>query len=847
MNEQGQIHRVDLTDCDREPIHIPGGIQPFGFLLACSSDWVVTRAANTEAMIGLSPEVVIGMSLYELFLPEPRERIEERAGMLRGPDAMERIFCQHLLEDHDPFDVAIHQAGNELVVECEPARGDEMEVSARIRDFTSRLGACESEDSILREGARQLRELTGIDRVKAYRFSPDGSGEVVAEARGKGIDSFLGLHFPHTDIPVQARILYKRNIFRIIADVSDVPAPVISQRGAEPLDMSLSLFRAVSPIHIEYLRNMGVGASLSVSIIVEGRLWGLFACHHYSPILPSFAQRSGAELFGQIFSLLLESRIRNDAVAYETKARRIADRIMASAARDASLLRDADWMGDLVREAIPADGVGVSIDGNVSLSGLTPDEDGFRSIVALLAKRQSSRVFNTNSITELLPGAEAYADRASGMLAIPISRNSSDFLVLFRSEQVRSVRWAGNQEKAIEYGPNGPRLTPRKSFEEWSEMVRAEAIPFSEPELRVAQSLRTTLLEVVLRLTETASEERRQAGEQQKLLIAELNHRVRNILALIRALMGQTGRDAENVESFIQTLDGRVQSLARAHDQLTQDQWGPARLGELVATEASAYLDTKSDAVRVTGPEVLVEPAAFTVLALVIHELVTNAVKYGALSDSGHVDLDWSFDAEGGLVMEWKERGGPAVTPPTRKGFGTTIINGSIAHELGGKAETFYRTAGFEARFRIPARFVAAGTMEDKEEKKISAHDGEGLIAGKRALVVEDSSLIALDAEEKMIDLGAREVILAASNRAALNAIENEEVDIAMLDFNLGNETSVPVAEALRAAGLPFVFASGYGPDGTIPEEFAEIPLVLKPYSQQQIAEAFAKLDQAGP
>ncbi len=835
---------VDLTNCDREPIHIPGSIQPFGFLLTVGADWIIQRAANTEPYVGIEPNALLGRPLNELFLPHAMRSLRDRASHLRGDDALERIFSLRLLEGGKTFDVAIHFSGRAIVIECEPARGDEIEVSSLVRSMVTRIQNADSLQTILREGARQVRLLTGFDRVMVYRFAPSGSGEVVAEALEKGVDSFLGLNFPASDIPKQARTLYVRNVFRIIADVNDVPRPIEPVSEPEPLDLSLALFRAVSPIHVEYLKNMGVRASLSISIIINGKLWGLFACHHYSPRLPSFAERSAAELFGQMFSLLVESRLHSEIAAYEDRARRVADRLMAAAAQDSERLNDAQWMGDLVIDAIPADGVGVYVEGSLSLSGLTPDEEQFKTLLGALNRREAGQIFTTNRITEILPEAAAYSSKAAGLMAIPISRRPRDYVVLFRAEQLRAVRWAGNQEKDVEYGPNGPRLTPRKSFEEWSELVRGEALPFQDTEMRVAEALRSTLLEVVLRLTEQASEERRRFAEQQKLLISELNHRVRNILALIRALMGQTSREADDVGTFIATLDSRIQSLARAHDQLTADQWGPGRLEDLITTEGKAYFEADRQSIRMTGPDVAITPDAFTVMALVIHELVTNAAKYGALSDSGTVHVDWKIEHDGSLTINWRESGGPAVQPPKRRGFGTTVIETSIPHELGGEAHTYYKMPGFEACFVLPARYIASSKEREHEPVavKVDVAGGGDIIRGKKVLLVEDSALIALDAEDSLRELGAGDVVLAASNTNAARALDGGDIELAVLDFNLGRETSTPTAERLHEAGIPFIFASGYGGEGTIPERFASVPMIVKPYGTRQMEQALAEL-----
>ena len=837
---------VDINNCDREPIHVLGTIQPFGFLIALTADWLVSRvSANSAAFIGLSPEAMLGRPIGDIFRGEAIHTLRNRITLLRGPDAVERIFSLTLMEGVPPFDVAVHFSGSLVVIEAEPASADEMEASSMVRSMVARLAQTDGMTAFLRDGARQVRALTGFDRVMVYRFAEGGDGEVVAEALRPGIDSFFGLHYPASDIPSQARALYLRNIFRVIADVKATPVPVVPalDPSGAALDMSLCLTRAVSPIHIEYLGNMGVGASLSISIVVGGRLWGLFACHHYAPRLPSFAQRSAAELFGQIFSMMLESRERAETADYEGKARQVADRLLSAVAQDHDLLTNARWLGDVVFDTVPADGVGVYIDGQMTLSGLTPDENAFAAIVSMLNRTAASQVYATDSLSKIMPEAEAFADRAAGLLAIPLSRRPRDYVVLFRAEQLRSVRWAGSQEKHIEYGPNGPRLTPRKSFEEWSELVKGTAIPFTAAELRVAEALRTALLEVVLRLSDSAHEERQRAHEKQELLIAELNHRVRNILSLIRGLLSQTRDSARSIDEFIDTLESRVHALARAHDQITADRWAPARLYDLIEVEAGAYLGEKRDRVRLTGPNVLLTPSAFTVIALVIHELLTNAAKYGALSDSGTVAIDWHQDEDGSLLLHWVENGGPAVVAPKRRGFGSTVIERSIPYDLDGKAEVAYRLAGLEAHFCIPSVHVVS-VLPDvglQERKRAVVAPAPELLKGRHVLLVEDNMIIAMDGEDALRDLGA-EVVTAASVGRAREALALGRVDFAVLDFNLGKETSLPIADLLAERGVPFLFATGYGDGLDLPERFAEVTLLKKPYSGAALAQAIAPM-----
>lgn len=840
--------KVDLTNCDREPIHVLGNIQPFGFLITVGADWHVTRASiNLDQFIGVAPGEAIGQPLLELFSEKAVHSIRNRITLLRGPDAVERLFYIALIEGGPLFDLALHFSGGQVVIEAEPSAQEEIEASAMVRAMVARLNQSEGMTAYFREGARQVRALTGFDRVMVYRFDEQGSGEVVAESLKPGTDSFLGLHYPASDIPAQARRLYLRNIFRVIEDVNAVPVPIahaVDEKG-QALDQSLSVLRAVSPIHIEYLKNMGVAASLSISIIVNGKLWGLFACHHYAPRLPSFAYRTAAELFGQMFSLMLESRERHEASEYETRARALSDRLMATVAQDEKLLENPAWIGDMVFDTIPADGVGVWLDGAVSLAGLTPDHQAFGAIVEKLNGVTGGDVFAINSLQSLLPEAASYADRAAGLIAIPLSRTPGDYVVLFRSEQMRSVRWAGNPEKSVELGPHGDRLTPRKSFELWSELVKGQSLPFTLAERRIAESLRSGMLEVLMRLSDAAEKERIRAHERQELLIAELNHRVRNILALIRGLISQSRQTrAVSVEDFIATLDDRIRAMARAHDQITADRWGPASLRELIETEAGAYLGEKRSRVAVDGPNTLIQPSAFTSLALVIHELVTNAAKYGALSDNGAVKVKWEVAANGNLILEWSEAGGPVVVAPTRRGFGSTIIEQSVPFDLGGDATIEYRLEGFHARFVIPARHVAgqapdAGASETLQPKPVAVATP---LKGKRVLLVEDSMIIALDAEDVLKDLGASSVITATGVDRALRLLESAPFDLGLLDVNLGTENSVAVADALAARKVHFIFATGYGDGSIFLKDHSGVPVIKKPYGLNEIAKAVAEL-----
>jgi light-regulated signal transduction histidine kinase (bacteriophytochrome)/CheY-like chemotaxis protein len=832
---------VDLTNCDREPIHLLGAVQPFGFLIAVEPDgWKVRRASrNAAAWLGRANAPLSGLPLDALFTADSIHAIRGHLQIAAFANARSRIFNLEIAPDLH-CDVSVHFSGGLIVIECEAAEPRQsFDAAAAVSTMVARINSGAGDRTFFRTAARDMRALTGFDRVMLYRFEHDGSGEVIAEAARAGLESYLGLHYPASDIPQQARILYERNWLRIIPDIDALPVPIEPQLdpAGEPLDLSLSTLRSVSAIHIEYLRNMGVGASMSVSILRHGRLWGLFACHHYGRHNVGFARRTAAELYGQMFSLLLENRERETQAAYEAQAQGIHQRLIGLIAAEGTPLAAIGGHLDEIADLIACDGVALTLRGRVSTHGITPRPDELAALFAHLAGETPEAVHATHEIATAFPPARAFAEHAAGMLVIPLSRPAGDFLVFFRQEVARQVSWAGQPGKLMTVGPLGERLTPRKSFELWKETVRGQSLPWSAAEKRIAENLRVSLLEVILRLTSEAAAERQRHQVRQELLIAELNHRVRNILSLIRGVISQSRDPSLTAEDFMQVVGGRIQALARAHDQLTAQHWGPASFRALLAAEAGAFLGTKAERLVISGGDAHLRPEAFTTVALVIHEMVTNSAKYGSLSDSrGRVDVAISRAADGAFTFDWTESGGPRVAPPTRRGFGSTVIERSIRHDLQGDAAVAFHPEGLAARFSVPLRYV-----ETRPPHAAATDPAPARVAAQRALpadvlIVEDNMIIALDLEDMLHRLGVASVRCAGTAAEALRLIAAQPPAFALLDVNLGDGTSIPVAEALAAQHCPFVFASGYGEQVAFPAAFATVTRLRKPYAIEDVA-----------
>lgn len=839
----------DLSSCATEPIHLIGRIQSFGYLVAFSSDWIINHvSANCEALFGVPPADLVGTPATVHIAADAIHDIRSRLQMLGDADTVERIFQLDLLGSGQLFDITIHTSGRSFVLEAEPAAtGRRHDYVSYVRPLADRMRDLGSVVELCQVAARQLRGLTGFDRVMVYRFERDGAGEVIAESKGGSVDGFLGLHFPSSDIPAQARKLYTRNLLRIISDIDDPTVPIVpaTNPSGQPLDLSMSGLRAVSPIHIEYLRNMGVKASMSVSIMRNGELWGLMACHHYTPLRLETGVRAACELFGQFMSFLLEQTELRQINRQKNLAIRLHDEIMGRVAPGAHMIDAFDGFCESIRKVIPCDSIAGWIGGQLVGIGSVPSPEQFEQLARFLNTTGASRVWHTDNLSGVYPpAADQFGDEWAGLMSLPVSRSPRDYIVLFRKAHSQCVNWAGNPEKPVEYGPNGARLTPRKSFEIWKEEREGHAIPWTDEEVATADSLRITLLEVVLRMNDAVQHERDKASRRQETLIAELNHRVRNILNLIRSLISQSFDEAHSPREFAHVIEHRIHALARAHDQVTRLNWGPASVQALILAECEAYLDDKRDRVSISGFDVMVEPAAFSALALVFHELMTNSSKYGSLSDGkGKVAVAIERGTGGDIEITWSECGGPKVSKPTRRGFGSAIIEYSIPHELGGRSKVLYEPGGLVVSFSIPRHHVSACAPLDErggEPVTENPEDPETALLSGDVLIAEDNLIVAMEAEDRLRSLGATRCHVAGNVTAALNIARRFDLAFALLDVNLGTETSEPIARHLALHKVPYVVASGYGSDARDSGVNEGDVSITKPYSQADLAKAIA-------
>jgi chemotaxis family two-component system sensor kinase Cph1 len=490
--------KADLSNCEREEIHLAGSIQPHGALLVVSEpDYrVIQASANAAAFLNL-PDV-IGRSLADLdgdLLLRILPHLDPTAqGM---PIAVRCKIGNPATE----FDGLLHrppQGG--LVIELERA-GPSVDLSHQIAIALEKIRTASSLRGLCDETASLLQDRTGYDRVMVYRFDEQGHGEVFSERRRPDLEAFLGNRYPSTDIPQMARRLYERTRVRVLVDVNVPQSPIeprFSPLTDRDLDMSLCFLRSMSPIHLQYLRNMGVGATLVISLVVGGKLWGLVACHHYEPRFIHFELRAVCELLAEAIATriaALESFAQSQS---ELFVQRLEQRMMEA------ISRDGDWRAAIfdssqsILQPLGAGGSALIYEGQVVTSGEVPGTQDIRAIGKWLDGLPRTQVISTASLQNDMPDFADLTKVASGIVATTISDNASEYLIWFRPERIRTVTWGGDPMKPFVIGTTPEDLSPRRSFAQWHQVVEGTSDPWTESDLAAARSIAQAVADIVL-------------------------------------------------------------------------------------------------------------------------------------------------------------------------------------------------------------------------------------------------------------------------------------------------------------------------------------------------------------
>jgi chemotaxis family two-component system sensor kinase Cph1 len=504
---------INLNRLKQPPIHILTQIQPHGVLLVLQEPELtilqVTR--NTSKAFGIAPEKILGKTLDDILDSFQVDRF--RTGLssenldLINPT---KVWVRRKGDDYLVFDAVFHRSADGfLVLELEPALTQEnipfLGFYHLARASINQLEATSNLQDFCQIIVREVRKVTGFDRVMLYKFDEDGHGEVVAEEKLDDMEPYLGLHYPESDIPQPARKMFLSNWIRVIPNSHAEPVelyPTSNPITNQPIDLTLSILRSAYPCHVEYLHNMGVGASLTISLMKDQKLWGLIACHHRTPKYVPYELRKACEFLGRVIFAEIFTREEEADYNYRMKLAQVQSALMEYMSQADNFIDGLIQQEPNLLDLANAKGAAICFNGHWTTLGRTPAEEELNYLVQWLAKTVDEEVFYTDSLPLIYSDAERFKDVASGLLAIPISKRS--YVLWFRPEVLQTVNWGGDPNHAYELkqSNNDLRLCPRKSFELWKETVRLKSLPWKQVEVKATLELRKAIVNIVLRQAE---------------------------------------------------------------------------------------------------------------------------------------------------------------------------------------------------------------------------------------------------------------------------------------------------------------------------------------------------------
>jgi len=647
---------INLNRLEQEPIHTSGKVQPHGVIFALEEPdlKIVQVSTNTFNIFGVYPQDILGKTLEEIFDPFQIEAIKQGI----ASDNLDFINSSKLWarikgDDYVVFDGVFHRnADGLLILELEPAFSQEnipflsfyhlartsinqLEKTANLRDFCQII-------------VKEVRKLTGFDRVMLYKFDEENHGDVIAEEKLESMESYLGLHYPESDIPAPARRLFSANYIRLIPDAKVKPVqlfPIENPITQQPLDLTLSILRSASPCHLEYLHNMGVASSLTISLIKDDQLWGLIACHHQTPKYVSYELRKACEFLGRVIFSELSAREETEDYDYRMKLTYIQSMLVDYMSSEENFVNGLVGREPNLLDLTNSQGAAVCFGGNCTVIGKTPTEEDLNYLVQWLQNNINEEIFYTDSLPRLYSDAEKFKEVASGLLAIPISKRN--YVLWFRPEVIQTVNWGGDPNKAYEttHAEGNVRLSPRKSFELWKETVRLKSLPWKQVEIKAALELRKAIINIVLRqadeLAQLAQDLERSNAELKKFAyvashdLQEPLNQVANYVQLLE--MRYRDRLDEDAQEFIgYTVEG-VSLMQTLIDDVLAYSKVDMQGAEFAFTDAETALEKAianlrgriaESGARITRDRLPTVMADGTQLMQLFQNLVGNAIKF---------------------------------------------------------------------------------------------------------------------------------------------------------------------------------------------------------------------------
>ncbi|GHA33484.1 histidine kinase [Salinimicrobium marinum] len=729
MSLDAQLYpdKIDISNCELEPIHIIGKSQSHGVILACSSQKMeITQCSeNTLEVFSLPHEDLKGEPLSVLIGEEQETKLKN--GFLKG----EALLPEEIKIKGKSFLMLSHILEAQLLLDFEPLENqyDPVTFQRQLTRILNNLRSAGTVEGLCREAAALTWDFFDYHRIMVYRFDKEWNGEVVAEEKEEEAESWLGLRYPASDIPAQSRELFLKNRVRIIADVNDNPVPITPQLSpvtGQPLDLSESGLRGVSPIHIEYLQNMGVGASLTAAIVVNGKLWGLITCHHNSAKFLNYYQRESFRFLAQMFSNEIALRETNSFLEKTSISEEIREKLVVQINNKKPLLETLTSKVKFT-DLVACGGGALFFNGELLLQGNTPSEAEVNSLIDVYLSKIKKGVFYTSKLSEDFPEAETYKKTASGILSIRISENN--FIIWFRPEVLQTVEWGGNPEKKMSYNEEKQRLSPRKSFEKWSQLLTGTSREWENHDLNVVKALqenvRFVILEKQRNKIKNLNARLMKANEELELFSYGLSHDlrapIRGISGYLKILQEDFGKKLGEGKQFVDTTLGLTEKM----DLLIDDILSYSRLnsGEIQKNNFSVNLLVAEILevfnVKMNYPKASIRvqddmPEAFgdrRMLFQLWANLINNALKYSSANEEPQVEIG-AVRKEDKIVYFVKDNG-IGIAP----GFQEKIF------------ETFTRLAGEKFKGSgIGLAIVKLVTEKHEGEIWVESEPGNGAI-----------------------------------------------------------------------------------------------------------------------
>ncbi|THH37066.1 hybrid sensor histidine kinase/response regulator [Aliishimia ponticola] len=811
MCSEATAHRRDLFDDTSSRQIFGASSQSYATVFVLSSDWTVLGVSdNTFDTIKAEPESLLGQDFSDLLDSDSMHDLRSQVQVLTIDMPVLYLRNCTLLGRSERMDATVTLSGGRLAVEFEPAAEafEPARDAIQLQRLFLRIAARGALPEVLQEAARTIRALTGFDRVSVHRILPLGFGPALACVASAPLQTE-----PDEAVLRAYGVQFSPNL-HVLADAAQHSArSVVTQSvpdALKPFDARALSSAASGPHLCEALQRGGVAAATSVPIRVRGELWGVILCHHIHPHAPPVNQRSDLSAFAFLLGMEIERSGQVGGTELRTRLRTVRKQLLeqmdeTKALGPAVLASVAD-----IKAALPHDGLAIWADGAYLGTGSALPKVDFEAAFERLSTVDEDEIVIADTLGDIGLRSKIMRSDRTSLLAIPIGTAARAMVILTRSH-------SGAEQVASAWRP-------------W--------------EIEAARGLQAALTGARMKAIEATGVSGKLAQERQGLLIAELNHRVRNNLSLIQGLVTQTKRSACTVERYAQVLENRIQALVQAYNDLTEKGWAWLGAQEMLDRAVIAVPGSAADTTEVIGQDFKLSPSAYAVMSLVLHELRSNAVKFGALSrPSGSVTISTSMAEDGFGEIIWTEAGGPSVAYPIKRGFGCQVIEGAVRHELRGTSELMFEAGGIIARFRLPPEHVRrTRDVQTPRDRSGAGQDTSGLrpviqIDGV-ALNLEDNLVISMESDHLLRAAGATSVRTCNSVDAAFEALDSGEITFALLDINLGGETSLAVAEQIWNDGIPAALATGYGGDEDLLAEYPPLPVLTKPFTLADIRQA---------